>query len=113
MCSVAADDALALIEAGLEALADAGPESADGARLEKVRRLVAGTNRMTAMLAGAVRDAETHQSSEHDGLKSMKSWLRTHTRLSGAAITGLIREGRAASLLSTVEAAFLAGTLTP
>ena len=79
MCSTAADHALALIEAGLDALAAAGPESSDQARLEKVRRLVAGSNRITACLAGSGRDAETHQSSEADGLKSMKSGCaRTH-----------------------------------
>jgi hypothetical protein len=112
MCSTAADDALALIEAGLDALAAAGPESADQARLEKVLRLTTGANRITALLAGAVRDAEVHQSAEADGLKSMTGWLRTHARLSGAAVNGLVREGRAASLLPAVEAAFLAGALT-
>ena len=96
----------------MDALAAAGPESADQARLERVRRLVAGSNRMTAFLAGAVRDAETHQSAEADGLKSMKSWLRTHARLSGAAINGLVREGRATAVLPAVEAAFSAGGLT-
>ncbi len=111
MCSTS-DDALALIEAGLDALAAAGPESVDQARLERVRRLVAGANRITAVLAKAVREAETHRSAEADGLKSMRSWLRTHARLSGAAITGLVREGRATALLPTVEAAFTAGVLT-
>jgi Domain of unknown function (DUF222) len=112
MCSTAADDALALIEAGLDALATAGPESADRARLERVRRLVAGSNRMTALLATAVREAQAHQSAEADGLRSITSWLRTHVRLSGAAVTGLVREGRAIALLPAVEAAFSAGMLT-
>ena len=113
MCSTAADDALSLIEAGLAALAAAGPESGDEARLEKVRRLTTAANRVAALQARAVRDAESHGSSEHDGLKTMTSWLRTHTRLSGAAITGLVQQGRAAGLLSAVAAASLAGELTP
>jgi hypothetical protein len=103
---------MALIEAGLDALATAGPEVSDPERMEKVRRLVTAGNRITAQLAGAVRDAETHQSAEHDGLKTMKSWLRTHTRLSGAAITGLVKQGRAASVLPAVEGAFTAGEIT-
>ena len=85
----------------------------DGARLDRVRRLVVEQNRLAAELAAAVRACEVHQSAEHDGLKSMKSWLRTHTRLSGAAVTGLIKQGRAAALLPAVEAAFLAGEITP
>ena len=112
MCSIAAHDALALIEAGLDALAAAGPEAADQGRLQRVRRLVAGSNRMTALLAAAVREAETHQSAESDGLTSITSWLRTHERLSGAAINGLVREGRAIAVLPAVEAAFTAGVLT-
>src|SRR5215213_4930208 len=85
----------------------------DGARLDRVRRLVAEQNRIAAQLAAAVRYAEIHQSAEHDGLKSMKSWLRTHTRLSGAAVTGIVRQGRAMTHLPAVEAAFLAGEVTP
>ncbi len=113
MCSTAADDALSLIEAGLDALAVAGPESGDEARLEEVRRLTTAANRIAALQAMAVRDAECHGSSEHDGLRTMKSWLRTHARLSGAEITGLGKQGRAAGLLPAVEAAFTAGDLTP
>src|SRR5688500_3960502 len=84
----------------------------DGARLDRVRRLVAEQNRLAAELAAAVRDCEVHQSAEHDGLKSMKSWLRTHPRLSGAAISGLVKQGRAAAVLPAVGRAFLAGELT-
>ena len=69
-------------------------------------------NRIDAELAAAVRDAECHQSAEHDGLKTMKSWLRTHTRLSGAAVSGLVRRGRALAQLPAVAAAFAAGALT-
>ncbi len=84
----------------------------DGARLDRVGRLAAERNRLDAELAAAVRDCEVHQSAEHDGLKSMKSWLRTHTRLSGAAIGGIVRQGRAMTHLPAVAAAFRAGQLT-
>jgi hypothetical protein len=97
MCSTALDD--------LDGLSD-------GELLEYVSALVAEQNRATARLARAVRAAENRQAAEHDGLKSMKSWLRTHGRLSGAAISGLVREGRAVEQLPAVEAAFLAGQVT-
>ncbi len=113
MCSTAADDALAALEAALDVVAAEEPPVGDDARLDRVRRLTTAANRMAALQAQAVRDAECHGSSEHDGLKTMKSWLRTHTRLSGAAITGLVKQGRATGLLPAVEAAFLAGDLTP
>src|SRR3712207_577768 len=98
MCSTVAD--------GLDGMSD-------GALLDHVKGLVAEQNRVAARLARAVRIAENRQSSEHDGLKTMKAWLRTHTRLSGAAVAGLVTQGRAAEVLPTVESAFLAGQLTP
>src|SRR5215211_1665559 len=98
MCSTTADD--------LDGLSD-------GELLEHVRGLVAEQNRVAARLARAVRAAECRQAAEHDGLKTMTSWLRTHCRLSGAAITGRLKEGRAAALLPAVEVSFLAGELTP
>src|SRR3712207_7831733 len=98
MCSTAADD--------LDGLSD-------GELLEHVRSLVAEQNRIAARLARAVRTAECRQAAEHDGLKTMRSWLRTHCQLSGAAVTGLVKEGRAAAVLPAVEAAFEAGKLTP
>jgi hypothetical protein len=113
VCSIAADDALAALEAALDAVAAEGSPFDDAGRLERVRRLTAAANRITALQAHAVRDAEVHQAAEHDGLKTMKSWLRTHARLSGAAITGLIKQGRAMAHLPAVEAAFLTGRLTP
>src|SRR5919107_4834429 len=97
MCSTPSDD--------LDGLSD-------GELLEHVRELVAEQNRVAARLARAVRAAECRQSAEQDGLKSMTSWLRTHTRLSGAAITGLVRQGRAVERLPAVEAGFAAGALT-
>src|SRR3954462_6525668 len=111
MCSTGADDALSALEAALDAVADESPVG-DEARLARVRRLTTAANRLTALQACAVRDAEGHQSAEHDGLKTMNAWLRTHGRLSGAAIAGLVREGRAMAHLPAVEAAFRAGAIS-
>jgi hypothetical protein len=96
MCSTAAD---------LQSLPD-------GALLEHVQDLVAEQNRIAARLTRAVRIAENRQAAEHDGLKTMASWLRTHTRLSGASITPLLRQARAMTHLPGVEDAFLAGRIT-
>ena len=96
MCSTAADE--------LEGLSD-------GALLEHVQHLVAEQNRIAARLTRAVRAAENRQSAEHDGLKSMRSWLRTHTRVSDRAAQRLIDTGRALEALPAAEAAFTAGTI--
>ena len=113
MCSTAAADALTALEAALDAVAGDESPVDDAARLDRVRRLTAAANRITALQAAAIRDAEVHQSAEHDGLKTMNAWLRSHTRLAGAAITGLVKEGRAMALLPAARTAFLAGRLTP
>ena len=49
---------------------ESAPAVDDGGRLERVRLLVAERNGIDAELAAAVREAEVHQSAEHDGLKS-------------------------------------------
>src|SRR3712207_821171 len=113
MCSTAAEDALAALDAALDALAAEDAAVGDAQRLERVWRLTAAANRITALQSAAVRESECHQSAEHDGLTTMRAWLRTHCRLSGAAITGLLREGRAVEHLPAVGAAFLTGELTP
>jgi hypothetical protein len=53
--------------------------------LDRIRDLVLAQNRLAAELTRAVRRAELTQAAEHDGLKSMQSWLRGHVRLSPAA----------------------------
>src|SRR3954452_17509929 len=108
MRSIEAADAL---DAALDAMAAEDPAVDDATRLNRVRRLSAARNRLDAQLTGAVRDAENHQSSEHDGLKSMRSWLRTHTRLPDPAARRLIDTGRALSALPAAEAAFVSGLI--
>jgi hypothetical protein len=83
----------------------------DGELLEHVTELVAEQNRIAARLTSAVRTAENRQSAEHDGLKTMRSWLRTHTRVSDRAARQLIDTGRALESLPATQAAFAAGAI--
>src|SRR5829696_5402881 len=111
MCSIATGNALAALEAALDALAAEEPAVDDATRLDLVRRLAAARNRLDAQLTRSVRDAENHQSAEHDGLKTMRSWLRTHTRIPDPAAKRLIDTGRALESLPATEAAFAGGAI--
>jgi hypothetical protein len=83
----------------------------DGELLEHVKDLVAEQNRIAARLTSAVRAAENRQSAEHDGLKTMRSWLRTHTRVSDRAAKQVIDSGPALESLPVTQAAFAAGAI--
>jgi hypothetical protein len=87
-------------------------EHSDADLLDRTRDLVRARNMLDAELARTVRRAEFAQAAEHDGQKSMKPWLRTHCRLSGAAITRLVRNGRAQESLPAVSAACATGQVT-
>ena len=73
--------------------------------LDQTADLVRVRNRLDAEIARRVRVAELTQAAEHDGLKSMPSWLRGHPRLSPAAASQLVRNGRALEKLPAVAAA--------
>ena len=94
---LAADDLFGLSEADL---------------LDRTRGLVRARNMLEAELARTTRRAELAQAAEHDGLKSMKSWLRSHGRLSGSAVTSLVKAGRVQEHLPAVAAACAAGHIT-
>ncbi|MGY1695102.1 hypothetical protein ACI780_09330, partial [Geodermatophilus sp. SYSU D00814] len=66
----------------------------DGDVLDDVAALVAERNRIDAALARRVRAAELAQAPERDGQRSMASWLRGHCRLSPAAASRLVGNGR-------------------
>ena len=53
-------------------------DSSDADLLDRTRALTRARNMIDAELARTVRRAECAQASEHDGLKSMRPWLRTH-----------------------------------
>jgi Domain of unknown function (DUF222) len=93
--------------------------------LHRTAELIAERNRIDAELAGIVRAAELAQAPEHDGLKSMPSWLKGHGRLSGRAAKAVVRTGRvlerlpavaagcAKGLISSEQVAMLAPVVTP
>src|SRR4051794_41907452 len=81
--------------------------------LDRTAALLAAKNMLDAELARTVREGELTQAAEHDGLKSMASWLRGHARLSPAAVGQLVRNGRALEKLPAVAAAFAGGGGTP
>src|SRR3954447_4143799 len=80
--------------------------------LDRTAVLVAARNRIDAELARTVRRAELAQAAEHDGLKTMASWLRGHARLSPTAAGQLVRNGRALEQLPAMAAAFADGAVT-
>ena len=82
------------------------------ALLDRTRMLLAVRNRVEAELARTVREAEVMQAAEHDGLKTMGSWLRGHGRLTAAAAARLVAPGRALTQLPAVAAAFADGAIT-
>jgi hypothetical protein len=81
------------------------------ALLERTAALLAARNRIDAELARTTRRAECAQAPEHDGLKSMASWLRGHGRLSARAAGLLVRNGRALAHLPAVATACAAGLI--
>jgi hypothetical protein len=83
----------------------------DGDLLAAVGGLVAERNRIEARLARVVRVADARLACEHDGLKTMQSWLRTHTGMKHAAAAALVHRGRALELLPATAAAFAAGAI--
>ncbi|MGY1610211.1 endonuclease, partial [Geodermatophilus sp. SYSU D00700] len=80
--------------------------------LDDVAALVAERNRIDAALARRVRAAELAQAPERDGQKSMASWLRGHCRLSSAAASRLVGNGRALEHLPALAEAHEAGWVT-
>jgi hypothetical protein len=113
MCSGNSGDAVAELEAALERLAG---EDLNGhvasELLGRTAALVRARNRIDAELTRTVRRAENAQAPEHDGLTSMRSWLRGHLRLSAREAQRLVGNGRALEQLPAVASAFAAGAVT-
>ena len=75
--------------------------------------LVAARNRLDAELARSVAAADvTGAPEQHDGIKTMQSWLRGHCRLSGAEADRVVQRGRALEQLPAVAAGFADGLIT-
>ena len=101
------------LESALDALA---AEDLDGLvaprLLDRTAVLTRAANRIMAELTRTVRRCEVTQAAEHDGLRSMSSWLRGHVRLSAREVGRLIGNGRALEQLPALRAAFAAGAVT-
>src|SRR3954469_17049861 len=80
--------------------------------LDRTALLVQVRNCIDAELTGTVRKGENMQAPEHDGLTSMRSWLRGHLRLSAREAARLVSNGRALERLPAVASAFAAGAVT-
>ena len=80
--------------------------------LDRTSLLVQVRNCVDAELTRTVRRADNLQAPEHDGLTSMRSWLRGHLRLSAREAARLVTNGRALEQLPAVASAFAAGAVT-
>jgi hypothetical protein len=101
------------LESALDGLAaDDLHAMGSAALLDRTAELVRARNRIDAELVRTVRTADLTQAPEHDGLKTMRSWLRGHARLSDAAAAQVIRNGRVVESLPVVAAAFADGRVT-
>ena len=97
----------------MESLSDDELHAMPGpALLERTLHLVAGMNAMAAELARTVRIADGKQAFAADGMATPASWLRGHGRLSMAAASQVVRNGRALEQLPVVAEAHAAGELT-
>ncbi|GAA4755526.1 HNH endonuclease signature motif containing protein [Modestobacter marinus] len=85
----------------------------DGQVLDRTAMLVQVVNRASAELTRTVRCADATQAAEHDGLKSMRSWLIGHARLAPAEASRILRSGRALEHFPTLAAGFAEGQVTP
>jgi len=113
MCSGSSSDAIADLECALDRLAEQDLKRMFGPQvLDRTRRLLRAQNRLDAQVARTVREGELTQAAEHDGLKTMQSWLRGHGRLSASAAHRLVTSGRALEYLPAAAAAFADGRLT-
>jgi len=113
MCSNGSGDAFADLEHVLDRVADQDLKGMFGPQvLDRSRRLLTAKNRLDAQLARTVREGELTQAPEHDGAKTMQSWLRGHGRLSPSTAHRLVATGRALEHLPAVAAAFTAGRVT-
>src|SRR3954451_15389816 len=113
MCSSWSGDAATVLAAALDELGGKDLTGQPGpAVLEELRELLPLANRLNAEIARRVRRAEVAGASEHDGAKTMASWLRGHARFSPSAAAQLVRVGRTLEALPAVAARAAAGEVT-
>ncbi|MCZ2830327.1 DUF222 domain-containing protein [Modestobacter sp. VKM Ac-2986] len=84
----------------------------EGQVLDRTALLVQIGNRVAAELTRTVRHGELTQAAEHDGLKSMRSWLIGHARVAPADASRVVRSGRALEHFPVLAAGFADGDVT-
>jgi hypothetical protein len=84
----------------------------EGQVLDRTALLVQVVNRASAELTRTVRHGELTQAAQHDGLKSMRSWLIGHARLAPAEASRVVRSGRALEHFPALVAGFAEGAVT-
>jgi hypothetical protein len=80
--------------------------------LDRLAPLLVAQNRIAAEVARTVRECELTGVAEHDGLKTMQSWLRGHAHLAEAEAARVVAAGRALEQLPETAAAFADGAIT-
>ncbi|MEU2351168.1 DUF222 domain-containing protein [Modestobacter sp. NPDC049651] len=101
------------LQSALDELAAEDVESmADAETLDSVAGLIAARNRLDAQITRRVRHGQLIQSAERDGLKSMRSWLIGHQRLSAWDASRLMRAGRTLPHFPLVAVGFADGSIT-
>jgi hypothetical protein len=101
------------IQSALDALAAEDLHAlTSGQTLERTASLVQLANRVAAELTRTVRHGELTQAAEHDGLRTMRSWLIGHARLAPTDASAIVRSGRALEHLPALAAGFADGEVT-
>ena len=101
------------LRSALDALAAEDVDGMFGPQvIDSLRELLPALNRLTAEVVRRVRAGEVTGAAEHDGLKSMASWLRGHGHLAGTTAGQLVQAGRALEHLPATAVAFADGAVT-
>src|SRR4051794_32019395 len=80
--------------------------------LDRLRELLVVQNRIAAEVVRTVRECELTSAAEHDGLRSMPSWLRGHGHLAGGEAARIIAAGRALAHLPETATGFARGAIS-
>jgi hypothetical protein len=101
------------LQSALDAVAAEDLASMVGPQLlERLAPLLQAQNRIAAEVTRTVRQCELTGAAEHDGLKTMQSWLRGHGHLADGEAARLVSTGRALEHLPAVAAGFADGAIT-
>ncbi|MFQ1003857.1 DUF222 domain-containing protein [Modestobacter sp. SSW1-42] len=101
------------LQSALDALAtDELHVLSDGQVLDRVALLVQVVNRASAELTRTVRHGEATQAAEHDGIRTMRSWLVGRARLAPAEASRIVRSGRVLEHFPVLANGFAEGAVS-